>query len=593
MELETLSSPLEIHSLQIEELESLAFEIRNQIISVSLKNGGHLGASLGTVELAIALHRVFHSPRDKIIWDVGHQAYAHKLLTGRSKNFSTLRKTGGVSGFLSRDESEHDIFGAGHSSTSLSAALGVSYENPNWTVAVIGDGALTAGIALEALNQISSLPKRGPLLVVLNDNQMSISKNVGSIPEILRGRDCGEFFEHFGFDYVGPIDGHQLGLLLSVINGIHSNTTNPRPVLLHVLTQKGRGYSPAEDRPETYHGVSPQGPKVVPSVATDKTEPLGESKSSPKEKGWSQLFGETLIDVATKDESIVAITAAMSDGTGLSEFFNRFPERSFDVGIAEPHAVTFSAGLAVGGKKPIVAIYSTFLQRAIDSMIHDVALQKLDVLFAVDRAGLVGADGPTHHGVFDLVYASMIPGFQLFIPQAEEDFSPLFHGALSLPGPKLIRYPRGTAKRRGSSLTEAELQSGFRKTGSTLESARLIVFSIGPIGERISKIREQTENIKILEDVCHIQLFQPKTPDNHLQKEILQKIQVNSTIIFYEEGVQRGSLSEGIASTLSNPKVFRCLPAEFVPHGAPADLDRLVKWDEVSILQDLSPRIKQ
>ena len=329
----------------------------------SLKNGGHIGASLGAVEIAVALHRVFQSPKDKIIWDVGHQAYAHKLLTGRSDAFHSLRQTGGLSGFLSRDESEHDIIGAGHSSTSISTALGISFQNLDWTVAVIGDGALTAGVASEAMNHVNHLSKRGPLLVVLNDNQMSISKNVGAIAEILNSDECSDYFSHFGFHYVGPVDGHHLDHLLSVLNGIRSNTGNTKPVLLHVLTQKGRGYSPAEDRPETYHGVGP--------AHRDKKEPLQPSDSPVLDESWSQLFSRSLQKAAKADEKIVAISAAMSEGTGLSAFFQEYPDRSFDVGIAEPHAVTFASGLAVMNWKPVVAIYSTFLQRAIDPMIQD------------------------------------------------------------------------------------------------------------------------------------------------------------------------------------------------------------------------------
>ena len=571
MDLSALTSPIELHTLGLAELESLAHELRSRIISVSLKNGGHLGASLGAVELAIALHRVFESPRDRIVWDVGHQAYAHKLLTGRASRFETIRQSGGLSGFLSRAESEHDVFGAGHSSTSISAALGLSYGSADWTIAVIGDGALTAGVSFEALLQATSLPKRGPLLVVLNDNQMSISENVGVLPEILRGPDCGEFFSHFGFDYAGPIDGHDLSTLLSVLNGIRLSPAE-RPILMHVQTQKGRGYLPAESRPEIYHGVSP--------ATADKTEPATAPSPARGARGWSALVADALAECAEADERIVAVTAAMSEGTGLARFFEAYPERAIDVGIAEPHAVVFSAGLAAGGKLPVVAIYSTFLQRAIDSMIHDVALQELSVLFAVDRAGLVGADGPTHHGTFDLVYGSMIPKMQIYVPQSEEDVAPLFRHALAQPGIKMIRYPRGNAPRRGMPLTPDDVALGYLVHGAKIDQADTIVVTIGPIGERIrAELAMATATVST---VCLVQLLRA-----HPCPFDFSPAKSDAMFFFYEEGVQRGSLSEGIAATLSQRKTFRCIPDSFVPHGSPSELDLPLRWDAASIREDL------
>ena len=422
--LENRNLQSDLKQMGAEELAALCEEIRQEIVAVCLKNGGHLGASLGTVEIAVALHRIFDSPQDKIVWDVGHQAYAHKLITGRAGRFKTLRTYGGLSGFLSREESEHDAFGAGHSSTSLSAALGFAYRSDHWTVAVIGDGGLTAGLSFEALNNVHSPNQFGPFLVVLNDNQMSISENVGGIHQILSQGRAAEYFNLFGFDYVGPIDGHDLPTLLATLNGIHAAKTS-RPILLHLMTQKGKGYSPAEARPAYYHGVGP----AQPSDVSGKTKPLTEAASP--EKSWSDLFCEALIRAAEHDSKIVAITAAMSDGTGLIPFAEKFPERFFDVGIAEPHAATFAAGLAANGWKPVCAIYSTFLQRSFDALIHDIALQNLPVIFAVDRAGLVGADGPTHHGAFDLAYAGLIPGTRIYTPEFGLDLEGALTSALA------------------------------------------------------------------------------------------------------------------------------------------------------------------
>ncbi len=464
-----------LKALQEDQLPKLAEELRDVIVSTVAETGGHLGSSLGVVELTIALHRVFNSPKDKIVWDVGHQAYAHKLLTGRFDRFKTLRKLDGLSGFPKRSESPHDAFDVGHSSTSISAALGMATARDakggnEKIVAVIGDGSLTAGLAFEALNQAGHLKKN--LLVILNDNEMSISPNVGALSSFFSrqltsdffvrlkretenfldnvpkvGKDLrrlakkaeeavkgfltpGMLFEAFDFDYVGPIDGHKLDELVQTLENI---THMDGPVLMHVVTKKGKGFLPAEEKPHLYHGVGPFDP------ATGEIK-----KGSPGPASYTSVFGETLTELAEEDDRIVAITAAMLEGTGLAPFAKRFPERCFDVGIAEQHAVTYAAGMATLGIKPVLAIYSTFLQRAYDNVLHDVCLQNLPVTFALDRGGLVGADGPTHHGVFDLSFLRHIPNLVFMIPRDENQLRHAMATALAYDGPFAYRYPRGS-----------------------------------------------------------------------------------------------------------------------------------------------------
>ncbi len=471
------TSPADLKEMSLSQLEQLAAELRETIISTVAASGGHLGSSLGVVELTLAIHKVFDSPRDRVIWDVGHQAYPHKLLTGRLENFHTLRQLDGVSGFPKRQESEHDAFDVGHSSTSISAALGMSagidiLEGDERVIAVIGDGSLTAGMAFEALNHAGHLKKK--LIVILNDNEMSISPNVGALSSFLSrkmssdlflrfkketenilnhvpgfGKDLvslakraeeslkgfitpGMLFEAFGFDYFGPLDGHNLREMISTLQ----NVRNIRgPVLLHVATRKGKGYAPAEENPAKFHGVGPF------DRETGKVDP-----GKPGAVSYTGVFGQTLIEMAKKDERIVAITAAMPAGTGLNGFAEAFPERFFDVGIAEQHAVTFAAGLACRGLRPVVAIYSTFLQRAYDSVLHDVCLQNLPVSFALDRGGLVGADGPTHHGVFDLSYLRHIPNLVLMAPRNEFELKRAMLTAIEHDGPFAYRYPRGNGE---------------------------------------------------------------------------------------------------------------------------------------------------
>ncbi len=547
MELSEIKSPDQLKNLDAFALQELSEEIRQKIIAVCLKNGGHIGASLGTVELTLAIHRIFSTPQDAIFWDVGHQAYAHKLLTGRHDRFETLRQTGGVSGFLSREESQHDVFGAGHSSTSISAMLGYAYKNPNWSIAVIGDGGLTAGLAFEALNNISSV-ELGPSLIILNDNQMSISENVGGIHQILSEGKAAEYFGMFGVEYVGPIDGHDLSLLLGTLNAIHARPSS-RPVLLHVMTQKGRGYAPAENSPSLFHGVGPaQTAQVAP-------------------QSWSDAFVEELIQQAEADPKVVAITAAMSEGTGLYAFAKKFPDRFFDVGIAEPHAVTFAAGLAARGWKPVVAIYSTFLQRAFDSIIHDVALQKLPVVFAIDRAGVVGADGPTHHGAFDLAYGKMVPGLKIFAPEGKEDLAPVLTEAFTHEGPSFIRYPRGVAQKKPPNLP--------------LNQAKRLVVSVGPIGARIAEVILKN---KVVIDHMHLIQVHPLDP-----KRIVEIAQGGYEKIFiYEEGSRLGGIGETLSHLIQSSAVeIVAYPEKFIPHGSIADLEEQLGFSSSKILEKI------
>ncbi len=472
--LSRMSSPEQLKHMTPHELRELADEVRDKIIQTVSDTGGHLASNLGVVELTIALHCVLDSPVDKIVWDVGHQCYTHKLLTGRTEEFCGLRQHGGISGFTLRAESEHDCFGAGHGSTSISAALGLAKardlrKSSERIVAVIGDGALTGGMAFEGMNQAGDLG--ADLTVVLNDNNMSISGNVGALSShlamiranvtpamrhareevnrVLERMPMGQslvlamdrfrdgvkglviqemLFEHLGFTYLGPIDGHNIDGLMDILQ---QAVRLPGPVLVHAVTSKGHGYEPAETDPRKFHGASPF------SVSN------GESKSRASKPKYSAVFGDALVDAGDSDESIVAITAAMLDGTGVERFNRRFPDRTFDVGLCEEHAVTFAAGLAAAGMKPVVAVYSTFLQRSYDQIVHDVCLQNLPVVFALDRAGLVGDDGPTHHGVFDLTYMRHVPNMTVMAPKDEAELRDMVVTAFALGTPVSVRYPRG------------------------------------------------------------------------------------------------------------------------------------------------------
>lgn len=469
-----IDDPADLKNLSVEELQKITDELRTDLIEAVAKTGGHLGASLGVVELTVALHATFNTPDDKLIWDVGHQAYPHKMLTGRRDRIHTIRQENGLSGFTKRSESEYDPFGAGHSSTSISAGLGMAVardlkDDKNHVIAVIGDGSISAGMAYEAMNNAGDLGSR--LIVILNDNDMSIAPPVGAMSKYLsrlvsskpylnareiaksitehfpaplreaakRAEEAarsaighGTLFEELGFYYVGPVDGHNLSELLSVLKNLR-DSENAKPILLHVLTEKGKGYAPAEAAPDKMHGV------VKFDVITGS-----QRKSTPVAPAYTRVFAESLMDEARKDKNIVAITAAMPTGTGLDLFAREFPNRMFDVGIAEQHAVTFAAGLATEGIKPFVTIYSTFLQRAYDQIVHDVCIQNLPVRFAMDRAGLVGADGATHAGAFDIAYLACLPNMVLMAPADEAELKHMVATAAAYnDGPIAFRFPRG------------------------------------------------------------------------------------------------------------------------------------------------------
>ena len=504
-----INGPEDIRCLGIEDLSSLAGEIREEMLDVVSRNGGHLAPSLGTVELTLAIHYVFDTPRDRVIWDVGHQAYAHKIITGRRETFATLRKMGGISGFPKRKESVYDVFGAGHSSTSISAAAGMAEARclkggDSKVVAVIGDGSMTAGMAFEALNWSGEREK--DLIVILNDNEMSISPNVGAMSSYLNRVMAGQqitrlrakihdflktvpgvgeqvikfarkaeeslkgfvvpgmLFEELGFKYIGPLEGHRLDHLIKHLQNVRAMD---RPVLVHVITKKGKGYRFAEEEPSRFHGIGPfdiaTGQPVVPD--------------QPRASSYTQVFGRTMMQLARQDTRIVAITAAMTGGTGLDQFAREIPERFYDVGIAEQHGVTFAAGLATEGFVPVVAIYSTFLQRAYDQVLHDVCLQNLPVVFALDRGGIVGDDGPTHHGLFDFSYLRSIPNIVVMAPKDENELQHMLKTAVECGSPASIRYPRGGGV--GVPLDETPESIEIGKAQVVREGKDLAIIAIG------------------------------------------------------------------------------------------------------------------
>ncbi len=595
-----INSPQDIKSLSLKELERLAQEIREYIIRVVSTTGGHLAPSLGVVELTLALHFVFDSPRDKIIWDVGHQCYVHKIITGRRREFLTLRQEGGISGFPKPSESEHDIFGTGHASTSISAALGIAtardLKGEDFKViAVIGDGSLTGGLAWEALNHAGDEEK--DLIVVLNDNEFSISPTEGALshylsrrladPTYLRIREeirkllttkpggdaivgllkkmeesfkgfftPGVLFEELGFRYVGPVRGHKLKELVATFKQVKRAK---EPILVHVLTRKGKGYPHAERDPRRFHGVGPFNIKT------------GEVAS----KGgitYTRAFGETLVRLAERDERVVAITAAMPDGTGLYLFAERFPERFFDVGIAEQHAVVFAAGLAAEGMRPVCAIYSTFLQRAYDQIVHDVALQKLPVVFAIDRAGIVGEDGPTHHGAFDISYLRHIPNMVVAAPRDEAELAHMLHTALGTGVPFSIRYPKGEAT--GVGLPE-ELKSIPVGRGELLKEGNdVALVAIGSMVNEALKAAELLQEEGISACVVNARFAKPLD-----QELILDVVSRCRRVLTVEENAALGGFGSAVTELLVNRGVsfkgrILGIPDRFVPHGKAQSLRR-------------------
>lgn len=601
-------NPLQqLKELPVEQLPEVADELRRVIIETVAKNGGHLASSLGVVELTVAMHYVFNSPEDHMIWDVGHQAYAHKLLTGRYAQFGTLRQLDGVSGFPKRSESPHDSFGVGHSSTSISAAVGMAAARDTLqagekVVAVIGDGSLTGGIAFEALNQAGHLKK--DMIVILNDNEMSISPNVGAlssffsrqmtsdffvrmkretenfldnVPKI--GKDLrrlakkieesvktfltpGMLFEAFDFDYVGPINGHKLDELVQTLENVKRMDG---PVLVHVVTTKGKGYAPAEENPSIYHGVGPFDPET------------GEVKKSSGAPSYTGVFGKTLVEMAAEDERIVAITAAMPDGTGLVPFAERYPERFYDVGIAEQHAVTFAAGMACRGLRPVVAVYSTFLQRAYDSVIHDVCLQNLPVTFAIDRGGLVGADGPTHHGSFDLSFLRPIPNLVCMVPRDEHELRRALATSMANDGPFAFRYPRGNGLGVDLKCTAEPVKVG---QGEKLrDGSDAVVAAVGVGVEAALAAAETLAEEGLSLTVLDARFVKP------LDAELLvAEAQRCGRVITVEENALMGGFGSAVLETLNDygvlvPVCRFGLPDRFVAQGTQAELRQRLGLD--------------
>ncbi|MBN2679599.1 1-deoxy-D-xylulose-5-phosphate synthase [Acidithiobacillus montserratensis] len=586
--LKGIPMPDELRSMSRAELKGVAKALRQFLLESVSQTGGHLSSCLGTVELAVALHAVFNTPDDRLVWDVGHQAYPHKILTGRGSRFSQLRMKDGISGFLKRDESPYDSFGAGHSSTSISAGLGMAVaakleKRDREVVAIIGDGAMTAGMAYEALNNGGVLDAN--LLVVLNDNEMSISPNVGAVSQyltrILSGRlyntvrdgagqalslvpplrelakkaeegvkglvTPGTLFEEMGFNYFGPIDGHDLDTLIPTLENL-KKIEGPR--LLHVMTKKGKGYGPAEDDPCTYHGVTPFN--------------QSDGKMAKKAGGpptYTKIFGDWLCDKGGAESSLVAITPAMREGSGLVRFEQLYPERYYDVGIAEQHAVTFAAGMACDGIHPIVAIYSTFLQRAYDQLLHDVAIQNLPVLFAIDRAGLVGADGATHQGAFDLAYSRCIPNLVIMAPKDEQELRDMLNTGFAYPGPALVRYPRGNGV--GLELDKnLQRQLPIGKAETLRSGKKLAILSFGT---RAAAALEAGEAL----DATVINMRFVKPLDHELLNEVSR---THQALITVEEGVIAGGAGAAVAEYLLNqgqmlPMRILGLPDQFIEQG--------------------------
>jgi 1-deoxy-D-xylulose-5-phosphate synthase len=587
--LSSLDSPADLRRLSVTRLPELAAELRQFLIHGISGRGGHFASGLGTVELTIALHYVYDTPRDRLVWDVGHQAYPHKVLTGRRERLSSIKQPGGLAPFPSRTESEYDTFGVGHSSTSISAALGMATAaarlgDSRRAVAVIGDGALTAGMAFEALNHAGSLPT--DLLVVLNDNNMSISENVGALSnhfaralsgrvyahlresgkkilsqmptvrelarrseEHLKGMVLpGTLFEEMGFNYIGPVDGHDVNALVKTLQNVRKLHG---PQLLHVVTRKGKGYAPAEADPIKWHGPGPFDPASGTLFKEKSTGP-----------SYSQIFGQWLCDIAAADPKIIGITPAMREGSGLVEFSKRFPERYFDVAIAEQHAVTFAAGLATEGLKPVVAIYSTFLQRAYDQLIHDVALQQLPVVFAVDRAGLVGSDGATHQGNYDLSYLRCIPNLVIMAPADENECRQMLYTASTLGGPAVVRYPRGTGPGVSVAAQMTALPVGraqIRREGRS--GLALLVF--GTLLEAAQKIAERL-------DATLVNMRFVKPLDEELVIDVVGR---HRAIVTIEENATAGGAGSAVGEVLAArgvlvPRLQLGIPDQFIEHGS-------------------------
>ena len=599
--LERIDEPEKLHSLSTEELEALAGELRELIVRTVSQTGGHLAPSLGAVELTLALYSVLHLPMDKVVWDVGHQAYAHKILTGRRERFSGLRQWQGITGFPSRAESEYDAFGVGHASTSISAALGMAIARDikgrgEHIVAVIGDGAMTGGESFEALNHAGDIGTN--LIVVLNDNGMSIDFNVGAMSEYLsrirvtpqynRAKEDikgflrsiphigdtmvktaeyikegvksvlvpGGLFEEMGFTYVGPIDGHNIRLMRDVFS---EACMMDGPILVHVRTRKGQGYLPAETEPDKFHGVG----KFDAATGAVKKDP-----SAPA--SYTSVFGNALIELAQEMPSITAITAAMPSGTGLKDFGERFPKRFFDVGIAEEHAVTLAAGMAAAGLHPVAAIYSTFAQRAYDQLMHDVCLQNLPVTLCLDRGGLVGEDGPTHHGVFDLSYLRTMPGMTVFVPKDENELRDMLYTAVRMDSPTAIRYPRGAGL--GVPLSEGFREIEIGKAEALSEGDDVALLAVGTMVDAAKKAAAMLEGKGVHASVVNMRFVKP------LDTTIIDRAaKKNKLIVTLEENVLPGGFGSAVAEYMADaghrtPLLRIGIPDRFVSQGAKSKL---------------------
>ena len=621
--LDQIKYPIDLRKLKKEELKQLAKELRQELIDVVSVTGGHLGAGLGVIELTVALHYVFDTPKDKLVWDVGHQAYPHKIITGRRDKIRTLRKGGGLSGFTKRLESEYDTFGAAHSSTSISSSLGMAVakslsKNSNHVIAVIGDGAMSAGMAYEAMNNAGTLKSK--LIVILNDNDMSIARPVGAmssyLARLLSGktyfsfretikyiisifskkfkdkagkaeafmRDIvsgGTLFNELGFYYVGPIDGHNLDSLIPVLNNVKNSKYNG-PILVHVVTKKGKGYKPAEDSGDKYHGVS-----KFNIVTGRQSKPISSTPS------YTKVFANTLIKHAENDTKIIGITGAMPSGTGMDIFGKKFPDRMFDVGIAEQHAVTFAAGLTTEGYKPFAAIYSTFLQRAYDQVVHDVAIQSLPVRFAIDRAGLVGADGPTHAGAFDITYLSTLPNFVVMAASDEAELVRMINTAVSINDkPSAFRYPRGNGL--GVELPEISEILELGKGQIVKEGSKIAILSFGARLQECLKAASKLDAQGISTTVADARFAKPLD-----QKLIMDLCLHHEVLITIEEG-SIGGFGSHIFQLLSERGIFdkglkirsMILPDRFIDQDTPDNMYKAAGLDAQTIEQKALDALK-
>ena len=608
--LDRVKYPKDLKKLNILEKQELAKEIRDYLLEIVSKNGGHLASNLGVVELTIAIHSVFNCPKDKIVWDVGHQAYVHKILTGRKEEMRTLRKMKGISGFPKTSESEYDSFDTGHSSTSISVALGMARANElknkdNRVIAVIGDGSLTGGMAMEALNDAGS--SKTNITVILNDNEMSISKNVGGIPALLtkirvkktytRSNNCikrffsrvpiigkpivslahvikrgikqavipNMYFEDIGFTYLGPVDGHNIQELENIL---HKSQNIEGPILIHVITKKGKGYEIAENNPDKFHGISSFDIKTGETLKKQNAD-------------YSKCFGDELIKLASADEKVVAVTAAMKDGTGLKEFAKEFPDRFFDVGIAEQHAVGLIGGMAASGLKPVFAVYSSFLQRGYDQLIHDIAIQKLPVTICIDRAGIVGNDGETHQGLFDLAFLNQIPNFVVMAPKNFKELDKMLEFAMNFDGPVAIRYPRGG---EGNIKFDKCEDVNLGKAEIIKEGKDLSLIAIGKMVERAVEVAQILEKENIDVEVINARFLKP------LDKEtILKSAEKTKKVITIEDGILKGGLGSTVIETINESNLENIkiktfgYDDSFIKHGSIEEIEKENKLDKDGI----------